>query len=91
MADQFLTVAFEHIDDRNLHHCVATRLQAHRGASHVDEHLTRKGRIVDTHYELHALVLSLAAHTLASEMNAVSHVADGVYRGHLEYICTACC
>ena len=52
MADEVLTVARQHVDDGNLDHRVAAGLETHGGASHVDEHLTGEGGVVDAHVEL---------------------------------------
>jgi hypothetical protein len=77
--DEVGTIAGEHIDHRNLNHGVASGLETHRGASHVNQNLTREGRVVDAHVELQALVLSLAAHTLANEIHTMTHVANIIY------------
>ena len=84
---QISSVARQHVDNRNLHHRVAARLQAHGGASHVDEHLTCESRVVDTHVELQTLVLRLAADALAHKVHAVPHVAHVVDALHLEHMC----
>ena len=65
MFDEVGAVAWEHVDDGNLDHRVAGGLEAHRGASDIDQYLTREGRIVDLHVELQALVLGLTADALA--------------------------
>ena len=64
MFDEIGTIARQHVDDRNLYHRVAAGLQTHRGASHIYQHLTCEGGVVDAHIELQALVLRLTAHTL---------------------------
>jgi hypothetical protein len=52
MSDEFLGVAGKHVNDRNLNHRVATRLETHGSTGDVDKHLTSEGRVVDTHIEL---------------------------------------
>ena len=86
MFDEVCTLAGEHVDDGNLDHCVAAGLEAHGGASHVDKYLTSEGGVVDAHVELQALVLGLAADTLAHEVHAVTHVAHVVDALHLEHM-----
>ena len=49
MFDEVGAVAWEHVDDGNLDHRVAGGLEAHRGASDIDQYLTGEGRIVDLH------------------------------------------
>ena len=66
MRDELLAVAFEIVNHWNLNHSVAAGLLAHRGTSHVDKHLAGEGGVVDAHVELKALVLRLAAHSLAN-------------------------
>lgn len=66
MRDEFLAVAFEIVNYGDLNHGVATGLLAHGGASHIDEHLTGEGGVVDAHVELQSLVLCLATHALAN-------------------------
>ena len=48
MLDEVGTVAWEHVDDGNLNHRVASGLEAHRGAGHVDQYLTghKRGRFL---------------------------------------------
>ena len=48
MFDEVGAVAGEHVDDGNLDHRVAGGLEAHRGASHIDQHLTghKRGRFL---------------------------------------------
>ena len=65
MLDEVGTVAWEHVDDGNLDHRVASGLETLGGTGNVDEHLSGEGGVVDAHVELQALVLSLAAHALA--------------------------
>ena len=65
MLDEIGAVAWQHVDDGNLNHRVAAWLQAHRGASHVDKHLTCQSRIVNLHVELQTLVLGLTADAFA--------------------------
>ena len=60
MTDNLLAVASEHVDNGYLGHGVATGLQTHGCASHIDKHLGGEGRVVDAHIELETLVLSLA-------------------------------
>ena len=79
MFDEVGTIAGEHIDHRNLNHGVASGLETHRGASHVDEYLTREGRVVNAHVELQALVLSLAAYALTNEVHTMTHIANIIY------------
>jgi len=86
MLDEVSTVARQHVDDGNLNHGVAGRLQAHRGTSNVDQYLTCEGRIVDLHVELQALVLGLSADTLAHEVHTVAHIANVVDAFYLEYV-----
>ena len=62
VADDVLAVAGEVVDDGNLNHRVATWLLAHGGTSHIDEHLSREGRIVNLHVELEELVVGFATH-----------------------------
>ena len=84
MLNQIGTVAWQHVNDRNLNHRVATWLQTHRGASHVDQYLTCQCRVVNLHIELHALVLGLSANTLADKVYAMSHIANVVDALNLE-------
>ena len=65
MFDEVGAVAWEHVDDGNLDHRVAGGLEAHRGASHIDQYLTGEGGIVDLHVELQTLVLGLTADAFA--------------------------
>ena len=76
MTDKFLTTAGKHVDNRNLNHCVASWLLAHRSAGYVNENLSGECRVVDAHVELHALVLCLSAYALANKVYTVSHVAN---------------
>ena len=85
--DEVGTVAWQHVDDRNLDHGVATWLQAHRGTSYVDQHLTSQCRVVNLHVELHALVLGLTADTLADKVYAMSHIANVINAFYLEDVC----
>ena len=80
MRYKVFALARQHINDRNLYHSVASRLQAHRCTSHIDEYLSRKSRVVDAHVEFETLVLGYTANTLAHHIHAVAHVADIVYR-----------
>ena len=45
------------VDNRNLNHCIATRLLTHCGTRHTYQHLRGKRRIIDTHIEFEQLVL----------------------------------
>ena len=65
MLNKVGTVTRQHINDRNLYHCVASGLQTHRGTSNVYQNLTSECRVVNAHVEFQTLVLSLTAHTLA--------------------------
>ena len=65
MFDEVGAVAWEHVDDGNLDHRVAGGLEAHRGASDIDQNLTGEGGIVDLHVELQTLVLGLTADAFA--------------------------
>ena len=65
VADDFLAVAREIVDDGDFNHGVCTGLLTHGSASHIDEHLRCEGRIVDAHVELEELIVRLAAHALA--------------------------
>ena len=56
----FLTSAWEHVDDWNLWHGVATWLETEGSTGHIDQYLSGEGWVVDAHVELEALVLSLA-------------------------------
>ena len=84
MLNQVGTIAWQHVDDRNLNHRVAAWLQTHRGTSHVNQNLTSQCRIVNLHIELHALVLSLSADTLADEVHTVTHIANVIDALYLE-------
>ena len=86
MLDEVGTVAREHVDNGNLDHGVASGLQTHRGASHVNQYLTRKGGVVDLHVELKTLVLGLTANTLAHQVNTMAHVANIVNALYLEHV-----
>ena len=48
MGDEVFAVAGKHVDDGYLDHRVASGLQAHGGASHVDQHLTSEGRVLSS-------------------------------------------
>ena len=78
MRDDVLACSWHHIDYRNLNHRIAAGLQTHRGAGHVHQHLTRQGGVVDAHIKLHALVLGLTRDSLAHQVDAMAHVADGI-------------
>ena len=91
MLYEVCTVAREHVDDGNLHHRVASWLQAHRGACHIHQHLTGEGGVVDAHVKLQALVLGLATDTLAHEVYAMTHVTDIVDTRHLEHVGLVAC
>ena len=60
MTNQVFTVTRQYVDDRNFNHRVATGLLKHRGTSHVYQHLTSQGGVVDAHVELQTLVLGLS-------------------------------
>ena len=75
----FLTSTWQHIDDRNLWHGVATWLETEGCTSHVNQDLSGEGRVVDAHGELAALVLSLARYTLANEVHTVTHLLYIIY------------
>ena len=77
-------LAGQHVDDGNLNHRIASGLQAHGGASHIDQHLTGQGGVVDLHVELQALVLGLTRDTLAHQVHTMSHVAHIVDALYLE-------
>ena len=87
MLDKVSTITWEHIDHRNLDHCVATWLQAHGSTSHVNQYLTREGGVVDAHIELETLILCLSANTLAYKVYTMAHIAYVVDALHLEYMC----
>ena len=84
MFDEVGAVAWEHVDDGNLDHRVAGGLEAHRGASDIDQNLTGEGRIVDLHVELQTLVLGLTADALADEVDTMTHVANIIDALYLE-------
>ena len=52
MFDEVGTVAGEHVDDGNLNHRIATWLEPHGSAGHINKHLTCEGGVVDAHVEL---------------------------------------
>ena len=84
MFDEVGAVAWEHVDDGNLDHRVAGRLEAHGGTSDIDQNLTGEGRIVDLHVELQTLVLGLTADALADEVDTMTHVANIIDALYLE-------
>ena len=84
MLDEVGTIAWQHVDDRNLDHRIAAWLQAHRSTGHVDQHLTSQCRVVNLHVELHALVLGLSADALANKVHAMSHIANVINALYLE-------
>ena len=84
MFDEVGAVAWEHVDDGNLDHRVAGGLEAHRGASDIDQYLTGEGGIVDLHVELQTLVLGLTADALADEVDTMTHVANIIDALYLE-------
>ena len=86
VSDKLLAVTLQHIDNRNLNHCVATRLLTHRSTGYINKYLTSKSRVVDAHSKLHALVLCLAANTLADKMNTMTHIAYSIYRRNSKYM-----
>ena len=72
---EVFSIALEHVDDGYLYHGIAAGLQTHGSTGHIYQHLTREGGIVDTHVELQTLVLGLTAHSLAHQVDTMSHVA----------------
>ena len=86
MLDDALAVSWQIVDDRNLYHRVASRLLTQGGTCHIDKHLCREGWVVYLHIELKQLVVGLAGHTLASEIDTVAYVVEGVHAVHLEHM-----
>lgn len=86
MGYEVFAVAGEEVDDGHFNHGVAAGLLAHGGAGHADEYLTGEGGVVDAHIELEKLVLGGAAHALAGEVDAMSHVDDFVHRGDFDNV-----
>ena len=91
MCDKALTIAWEHIDNRNLNHCVATRLLLERSTCYVDEYLCSKSRVVNLHVELEELVVCLTRNTLTSEVYAMTNIIECVNALYLEYVCLITC
>ena len=65
MLYQVSTVTRQHVDDGNLYHRVAARLQALGSASHVDQYLSCQSGVVNLHVKFQTLILRLSADTLA--------------------------
>ena len=86
VADELFAITWEHVEDGEFDHGVAARLLAEGCTSDIDQHLGGEGRVVDAHVELEALVLRLAADTLADEVDAVAHVTYLIDRGDLEHV-----
>ena len=84
MSDELLTVTWEIVDDGNLNHGVATWLLLHGGTCNIDEHLSSEGRVVNLHIELEELVVGLATDALASEVDTVTYVIEGIDALYLE-------
>ena len=87
MFDKVGAITRQHVDDRNLHHRVATGLQTHRGTCYIHQYLTCEGRVVDAHIELQTLVLSLTADTLTYKVHAMTHITYIVNTLYLEHVC----
>ena len=49
MGNEFFAIAGEHINDRNLYHCVASRFLKHRCSCYIYQNLSSKRRIVYLH------------------------------------------
>lgn len=47
MTDKLFAVARQKVDNRNLNHCVGTRLLLHGSTSHTNKHLSGQCRIID--------------------------------------------
>ena len=58
--NDFLTSSWQHVDNWNLWHGVATWLETERSTSYVNQYLSGEGWVVDAHVELETLVLGLA-------------------------------
>ena len=86
MLDEVGAVAWQHINDGNLNHGVAARLQTHRSTSHINQYLTRQGGVVNLHVEFQTLVLGLTADALADEVHTVTHIAYVVNALYLEHM-----
>ena len=76
MSDKLLSVAWKIVDDRNLNHCIATRLLLHRCASNIYKNLSSKRRVVNLHVVLEQLVVSLARNTLADKVHAMTNIVQ---------------
>ena len=84
--NELLQLDSSQVERRNLRQGVAAGLLLNYCAGAGCQHLTGEGWVVDLHSELETLVLSLAAHALAFEEDAVSHIAEVVDVGHLVYV-----
>ena len=91
MCDKALTIAWEHIDYRNLNHCVATWLLLERSTCYVYEYLCGKSRVINLHVELEELVVCLTTYALTSEVYAMTNVVKCVNALYLEYVSLVAC
>ena len=86
MCHPFITVARKEVYYRNLNHCVASRLLAHRSAGYTYQHLSRQGRIVDFHIKLEQLVMRLARYTFANQVHAVAYIVQVIHTSYLFHV-----
>ena len=72
VCNPLFTVARQKIDNRNLNHCIATRLLTHCSTCHTYQHLRSKRRIIDAHVEFEQLVLCFSGNALTGQVYTVS-------------------
>ena len=72
--NNILTATWQHVNDRNLRHCVASRSKAHTCTGHVNKHLCSKSRVINRHIEREMLVVGLTTNTLTSHVNAMTNI-----------------
>ncbi len=80
-------VAVEQVNERNLNHCIATRLLAHCGTRAAHKHLGCERGIVYSHIELEQLVLCCTRDALACEVDTVPHIKQVIDTRHLFNVC----
>ena len=89
VCNPLFTVARQKVDNRNLNHCIATRLLTHCSTCHTYQHLRSKRRVIDAHVEFEQLVLCFSGNALTGQVYTVSHIKQCIYarnKFHMRFV-----
>ena len=84
--NNILAVTWEHINDWNLRHCIATWSKAHTCTCHVNKYLCCERRVIDRHIEREVLVVGLTTHTLTSHVNTMTNIVQSCNAWYCKYV-----